>query len=517
MSFSKRRVQDTPAQMPIYLTLMLAVIAFFVCGLWNLQGPGLWWDEGWTLSVARTIVERGAYARLSGGELAASGLEAAIPVTQLVAFSFMIFGVGSWQGRLPGIVAGTIALLLLFFTARRLYNQPIAWGAVFTTVFLAGHPHLNTLTMARQVLGELPMLAALLGALLCVDRAAKENYLWVIPAGLLGVVAMSIKAQAQPFWLVGLGTGIAVAYLLKEYRYLLVIAIILLTNLFLRSPFQAMLHWLVNPPIPPTKLPDLLAITALVIDPSNRMFNLMVVAMFGMPIVLGMAVAVQELFRTKQQQSSNRELVVFRALLIGIIGSWMIWFLALSVGIIRYFFPVCFLGSIFSSALFYSLTTGFNLRLTIQRLASSISLHPNWRSSGAAWLATLLALLGLSLSGITLSQYYLFGSDPSAYQVRDYLNQMPPGTHIETYESELHFLLNQPYSYPPDEVHVNLNRRVFFGQEVAIPYDPLWADPDYIVVGPFAGTNGLYQAVIKSNGVLLVKRFGGYTIYERLR
>jgi len=55
----------------------IAILAVFVAGLWNLGGPGMWWDEGWTLSVARNWIERGHYGRLLDGQLAPPGLEAA--------------------------------------------------------------------------------------------------------------------------------------------------------------------------------------------------------------------------------------------------------------------------------------------------------------------------------------------------------------------------------------------------------------------------------------------------------
>jgi hypothetical protein len=57
------------------------------------------------------------------------------------------------------------------------------------------------------------------------------------------------------------------------------------------------------------------------------------------------------------------------------------------------------------------------------------------------------------------------------------------GRFDRTYESELFLLLDRRYHYPPDPVHVELNRRTFLQQDVPIPYDPLAADPDYLVVG----------------------------------
>ena len=55
---------------------LLIAAATLLIGLWNLEGPEFWWDEGWTLSVARNVVERGHYGRLLDGQPAPGGLEA---------------------------------------------------------------------------------------------------------------------------------------------------------------------------------------------------------------------------------------------------------------------------------------------------------------------------------------------------------------------------------------------------------------------------------------------------------
>src|SRR5215203_4023431 len=83
---------------------LLGALSLLALGLWNLAGPALWWDEGWTLSVARTWVERGHYGRLLDGQLAPPGLEASFTVTAPIALCFRLFGVGIWQGRLFGVL-----------------------------------------------------------------------------------------------------------------------------------------------------------------------------------------------------------------------------------------------------------------------------------------------------------------------------------------------------------------------------------------------------------------------------
>ena len=64
-----------------------------------------------------------------------------------------------------------------------------------------------------------------------------------------------------------------------------------------------------------------------------------------------------------------------------------------------------------------------------------------------------------------------------------------------------------------------VDERPFFGtrRDVAIDYDSLAANPDYLVVGTFGEGNGLYDRVIASGAFRLLQSYGHYAIYERVR
>src|SRR6266508_1451546 len=160
----------------------IAILAVFVAGLWNLAGPPMWWDEGWTLSVARNWVERGHYGRLLVGQLAPPGLEASFTVTAPVALSFRLFGVGIWQGRLFGVFCTVTALALIYHLALRLYNQPVAIGTLAVLLLMSMHPQLHPLIMGRQVLAEMPMLCYLLAGYVCLLPAFRRSLCLLPPA-----------------------------------------------------------------------------------------------------------------------------------------------------------------------------------------------------------------------------------------------------------------------------------------------------------------------------------------------
>ena len=65
----------------------------FGSGLIHIESfPPLWFDEGWTVCVARTWVELGHYGCLFKGEPAPPSLAAHFPVVASVAAGFALFG-----------------------------------------------------------------------------------------------------------------------------------------------------------------------------------------------------------------------------------------------------------------------------------------------------------------------------------------------------------------------------------------------------------------------------------------
>ncbi len=197
---------------------LLIAAATLLIGLWNLEGPEFWWDEGWTLSVARNVVERGHYGRLLDGQPAPGGLEASPVVTLPVALSFQVFGVGLWQGRLVSLAAAAAALALMFVLAARLDDRRVAWGTLGALLLLTAHPQLNALLTGRQALGEMPMLLFLMGGYLCLDTAVRGRALWIALAALLWALASLAKAQTLPFWVVSLAGATGVALLMHRWR-----------------------------------------------------------------------------------------------------------------------------------------------------------------------------------------------------------------------------------------------------------------------------------------------------------
>jgi len=52
---------------------------------------------------------------------------------------------------------------------------------------------------------------------------------------------------------------------------------------------------------------------------------------------------------------------------------------------------------------------------------------------------------------------------------------------------------------------------------VPIDYDPLAADPDYLVVGPYSRVWQLYDPVLAMGAFRLLHAYSRYDVYERVR
>ena len=107
--------------------LLLGLLGGVLVVLRPAEVPPLWFDEGWVLSLARNWVQLGHYGHLLMGErVPPSILNTGLPAVAPVALSFRLLGIGSWQGRLPGIVFTVGALAMLYYLTRRLYDGTVA-------------------------------------------------------------------------------------------------------------------------------------------------------------------------------------------------------------------------------------------------------------------------------------------------------------------------------------------------------------------------------------------------------
>jgi 4-amino-4-deoxy-L-arabinose transferase-like glycosyltransferase len=509
---SSTRVIPSAYREPI--GIILGVMVLLLVGLWNLDAAPPWWDEGWTLSVARNLVEQGIYGRLLNGMPAPPGLEASLLVTGPVSIAMRVFGVGLWQGRIFGVICATVALILLWWLTSRLYNRRIAIGAVAVALLLTMHPQLHILIQGRRVLGEVPMFAYMLAGYACLLLALQQQSVWIVPSMLCFALTRLTKAQALPFLTIALAVPLIVALLTRRWRFAALLALALSGPILVAPQINAWFWRSLSPSVVPgyVESEGLLNVTGLVLTWFNRRYAVINALTFGLPTLLGLITAAWSFLRRPTAWIADGP-GLLRLSLLTLAGSWFAWFLLLSVGVPRYMFPPVFLGTIFVSACLDEWTVAFNPRETLHRSMAALGLRD--RRNFASLLALLLIVAGLPLSLLAIQRFY-FADDQSARAVARYFNtQTPPDTLIETYESELHFFLDRPYHYPPDQVHVELNQRSLLQSDILIDYDPLAVDPDYLVIGRFSRGNDLYEPTLQSGIWTKLFSAGDYDVYER--
>ncbi len=511
------------ARFPLLVGAAVCAALSFV----RLDVPPIWYDEGWVLSVARNWVERRHYGLLlSGNPVPADIVTTGWPAIAPIAMSFRLFGIGLVQGRIPGLLFALGTLCLLYYLTRSLYDGTTAVAAVVVALLLPALPQLHPVLLGRQVLGEMPALFFLFSGYLLFLRSWKTP-LWLLPAGLLWALALTIKPQVLPFFVVSVTIPALLLGLRQAFQP---------TLLLVAGSVAALGSGVVL-----TLVGDLLTGTRGLGNPANDAYALLgsraslttyvltlmpyargnalyMVLIGGLPTLSGLLAFGVRLVRRKEcVQISSR--TVGRLMIWSFASGWFLWFLFLSIGWPRYLFPALFAGSIPLAAFLRRHTDGFNPQIMARRAAKTLSCHPR-TLGGVVCLGAVVALpialaLNLQAAFILLSAPVDHSAAEMALFISEHTSDQAM---IETYDSELFFFLDQPYHYPPDYVQTQLNQRMYLGRsDIVIDYDPLAADPDFVVIGPFSRGWRLYDEVLRTDVFHPLHTVGAYDLYERVR
>jgi hypothetical protein len=510
------------------LLTLLASLLLVTSLLYKLdEAPALWWDEGWTLMLARNWVEQGFFGQIMDGQRLPPGLAASPIVAAPVVLSFRLFGVGAWQGRLPFVLFTLANLALMFYIARRLYPRPVAWGMLFVMMIMpiGAGLDLHPIVIGRQVLGEMPAIFFILLGMVLFERALKKPVWWGIPACVSWGLALNTKAQVMPFWLASTSLVLLLT-LINGWRRLAVITTLTILGTLVTAQliFPRLQNFLLAESTLPTQpLSDIYQTIALVTDLQVRLFAVGIVLSIGLLTLIGLVYATWGALKSLRKENPHPERSLLCWAMLGFSGSWMVWYICLAMYWTRYLFPVCFLGSLFTAAMLYDLTHGFNIRRTFHEAGQVLSATHTGKKDRWVFISRLLNLLIIvlliSYSALSLVNLAIFVDPNSPQIVASYLREtVSPDDLIETYDTELMFLLgDRRFHYPPDQVSVDQTRRLYINRSTGANYDPLAANPDYLVVGPYSRFFQLYDPLETSSEFALIKEFPGYKIYIRTR
>ncbi|HNG02445.1 MAG TPA: glycosyltransferase family 39 protein [Nitrospira sp.] len=490
----------------------------FGSGVVHIQSfPPLFFDEGWTVCVARTWVESGHYGCLLRGEPAPPSLAAHFPVVASVAASFALFGVGVWQTRVVGLLYTFAALLLLYAVARRLFGRLVAIASLALLILVPLKWSIHPLYLGRQVLGEMPLLCFLLAGFVCFLRSAHRP-LWLVAAIGCWSLAFMTKAQVAPFLIASFVGTIVILTLRRNWSAVRQLALVLIGSW---AGFRFLIeakNWLLSGHTMAHPSTDgMTEAIALVFVPAIRLETIQYLFVAWAEYPLGLAYAAWRLHRTPASRDEESVAQTAQIMLLLLAGSWLAWFAFLSAGEPRYALPGLFLSAPFAALFVCEATRGFDVRYLLRTLAELV---PGRRVTPqglkAAVVVVLLAIMGWG----AVQERYAFRAredDRDLFAVTQHLNTTTsPTALIETYDSELFLFLNRPYTYALPKHLVEIIRREQ-GQAQAVTYDPLQQNPDYLVVGEYGRWAGFYKPLIAQNRVRLVTTIGRYQIYEPVR
>jgi 4-amino-4-deoxy-L-arabinose transferase-like glycosyltransferase len=504
---------------PRTMALFLVSALLLFLGFFRLETvPAPWWDEGWTISHAKNWVELNHYGRLLIDEPAPAGLSAHFPVVSQVALSFKLFGIGIWQARLPGILFTFAALTLIYHLAKKLYNPTIAYGTLFSVLFLLTLPQINPILSGRQVLGDMPLAFYLLAGYVSFMAAWKRPLMFLPLTIFFWGVSINIKAQTFPFWLLAMLVPLLVASLKRSWYSVLIISSAILGSWIISEGLVSLQNFIIRDiSLLREPLEGLYQAVAFVTAIPARMSSLAVLVHSGLPTLFALVFITWGFIKGYKRVDLTKSDEVVKLSLLVFSGTWFAWFLLLSTGGPRYMSTPGFMAGIFVSVMLFDYSAKFNFKLTVLRAAQFLKLK-QLDLSGVKALLTVFMVGPLVIISLISSYGLLFEKDDSLAQAVHYLNTFTlPGSLIESYESEIFFLLDRPYHYPPDQLHLEWLIRWTQDMDLEVHYDPLASDPDYLVYGPVSATWNLYDEVIQAGEFKPIMRFSRYIIYERVR
>jgi hypothetical protein len=503
----------------IILSLLLIILITVLATTLELERiPPVWWDEGWTMMVARNWVEHGFYGRYLAGQPAPPGLEGHYPVVASVALSFRFFGTGLWQARLPGVLYTLGAIGLAFYLAFKLYGAGAAWGTLAALLLFIGRPEINPLMIGRQVLGDMPVVFFLLAGYTAFLLSAQVSWVILMLAIFFWGLALATKSQTLPFWLLATLLPLALLAMQKKRKLFWCLASALLGSVLVYRGILALKEIVLRGY---TLLPEIsqgiFYINAIITDYELRIASIQTVLFFSLAGFIGLAYVMMGVIRNLRHRglTDPEEMVAFSLWLLA--GSWFAWYLLFSNGGARYLAVPAFLASLFAGKMLNELSGSFSLRELLRRSAAMVSIRRSDRNGIGAIFVMILVMFSIPF---TLFTYYAFwkSADDSAQRLAHQIHtSTAPDDLIESYDSELLFFLDRPYHYPPDPQHVALLLRYLRGTQEAVLYDPLVADPDYLVIGDTSRNWRLYEPVLVSGVFRLIQEEGRYQLYERIR
>ncbi|MCI0553444.1 MAG: glycosyltransferase family 39 protein [Anaerolineae bacterium] len=496
------------------LTMLVGVLLVYFFAFHNLtRFPSPWFDEGSHLHVPKTLVRYGEYADISSEGFRYYGPTIGVGPTVMlpIAAVFKLFGIGLLQARLVMAFYLLAAIYAFYLLTENLAGKAIASIALILMLSSRG---VLFLEYGRQLLGEVPgFFFLMLGLYLWFSKWNESESKRLALVGLLLGLAMITKYQYLLFIAPTLIISWALDvfyYKTSSHRNFLVPGIVAAVSFGI---WQLIMLLYLGPDTVAENLALLRASaegTAFNFNPTQLGVNVETLSARSVYLEALLPALIYGFFisipRTRDAQKRS---VIFLLVILN-----LIWFVAFSIGWIRYAFLGLALSSIFIAQFFHNLTNGFQFDWSSGYFRSFFVMGNASRFTLALWLvAIVMAPLAKTMVDIA------FPGPNHARLMADYMNEnIPQSAIIETWDPEMGFFTDHNYHYPPNALlavaveHIN-----YGGEPVQKRYDFLQTEePDYLLIGEFSKWTEVYSNDIVHENYQLWQSFGVYDLYRRL-
>ncbi len=457
----------------------------------------IWWDEGWTILVAKNWASNGHYGRYYLGQPIGRGLEATFLLVSPIAFIFKYISLDINYVRAFQSLLTFLSLTLLFSALKNYLNFKSVAISILILFCCSVQPLLNPLFVSSQIISEsLMLLFLLLGCVYVnsfINNYQVKNFLMYIFLFTLVIIS---KPQPLPFLTTGF-IVLSIVYILSN-QYLR-------AALFFISPF---LIWFLSYsanyifsyffiPVEPISIHGLTKVVAFDFSLIQLKNNLSIIFHEGLIATLSIAIVFYYLIRNVQKKIIDKFLIFYFTL----VFTWFIWFVFFSIGWQRYFYPIFFLSTPFFAIFLLEHLYNIFVLKEYKKIIVSFLIMP------IVCISVINTFKLLRTSNID--------EIISTKAVAEYINSISSkDSIIETYDPEVQFFLDRKYTYPSDQVHVHLNNNSFRYANEAIKYTSISNNPSYLVMSSFVQSWGLYDKDIKSNKYNLLNCLHQYCIYS---
>ncbi len=486
------------------LFMLPLFIALFPLMLRLADYPAPWFDEGYKMNAALTVVQYSVYGSSSVDGLIPfdPGISGGPVDIGLTALGLRLFGIGVVQARLASLVFTVMAVLGLFSVMSFIYSRRVA---LISLLFMIAFPIINNdvgfLLMGRQVLSEIATLAFIsVGLSAWFQGWVTRRVIWGVLAGILIGVGILSKTQVAIALIPALGlVGLFRCVHDRRLRFVWLAPAIIAVGVFL---LWSVIGQILTPPQIRLQNQVMLldAIRSNLITPllgsGLTRASWLIVMLMTLPCLL----LFLRWMRLRNRPISNRqwgEMTLAAFLVFS-----LLWFIFLSIGWPRYAFIPLIIALLLLPRFFLE---------AINYLARCRFHH--WQYS---WIVVPLLLLGL---GVNLKPILTHPAENNAQVMADYIaQQVPTSAVIETWEWEMDILLPEAHFHHPHQLYLFEAIRQFSGRETFdLGYDVLQADPDFLIVGNMSAWTGIYRNQALDQFFTKVVQFGPYALYERRR